>query len=31
MSKKQYQEWLWNKVVNDYYKELNSNLVVEVA
>lgn len=29
MSKAEYQRWLWNKVVDDYYKELNSNLVVE--
>lgn len=30
MSKNEYQTWLWNKVVDDYYKELNANLVVEV-
>ena len=29
MSKKQYQEWLWNKVVDDYYKEANFYLGVE--
>lgn len=31
MSKKQYKEWLWNKVVNDYYDEANYYLVTEVA
>lgn len=31
MSKKQYKEWLWNKVVNEYYDEANSYLVTEVA
>lgn len=31
MSKKQYQEWLWNKVVDDYYNEANFYLVTEVA
>lgn len=28
MSKKQYQEWLWNKVVDDYYNEQNYYLGV---
>lgn len=31
MSKSQYQRWLWNKVVDEYYKELNANIVTEVA
>lgn len=29
MSKKQYQTWLWNKVVDDYYNEANFYLVTE--
>ena len=31
MSKKQYQEWLWNRVVDDYYNEANYYLITEVA
>lgn len=31
MSKKQYQKWLWNKVVDDYYNEANYYLITEVA
>lgn len=31
MSKREYQRWLWNKVVDEYYKELNANIVTEVA
>lgn len=29
MSKAQYQKWLWDKVVNDYYNEANFYLVTE--
>ena len=31
MSKAQYQRWLWDKVVDDYYNEANFYLVTEVA
>lgn len=31
MSKNEYQTWLWNKVVDDYYNEANYYLVTEVA
>lgn len=29
MSKKQYQQYLWNRVVDDYYNEANYYLVTE--
>ena len=31
MSKNEYQTWLWNKVVDDYYNEATYYLVTEVA
>lgn len=29
MTKAQYEQWLWQKVVNDYYKEANYYLGVK--
>lgn len=31
MSRSEYQRYLWNKVVDDYYNEANYYLVTEVA